>query len=84
MGDGGRTISLAITGASGSAYGLRLLECLLQAGGEVGTLCGEDHADDAACIDDEGAWQGIGKRPVAGNRPQRQQAEPREDRNGRE
>jgi len=28
-------ISLAITGASGSAYGLRLLECLLQAGRQV-------------------------------------------------
>jgi len=31
MHDAARTISLAITGASGSAYGLRLLECLLRA-----------------------------------------------------
>lgn len=31
MGDSRQIISLAITGASGSAYGLRLLECLLQA-----------------------------------------------------
>ena len=29
------TISLAITGASGAAYGLRLLECLLGAGNQV-------------------------------------------------
>lgn len=30
-----RTVALAITGASGAAYGLRLLECLLQAGVRV-------------------------------------------------
>lgn len=29
------TVSLAITGASGACYGLRLLECLLEAGGVV-------------------------------------------------
>ena len=28
-------IALAMTGASGAAYGLRLLECLLQAGEQV-------------------------------------------------
>lgn len=31
----GQTLTLAMTGASGAAYGLRLLECLLQAGEEV-------------------------------------------------
>lgn len=30
-----RTITLAMTGASGAAYGLRLLDCLLQAGCQV-------------------------------------------------
>lgn len=35
MTDQTQTIALAITGASGSVYGLRLLECLLQAGCRV-------------------------------------------------
>lgn len=30
-----KTVTLAMTGASGAAYGLRLLECLLQAGRQV-------------------------------------------------
>ncbi|MEO8487791.1 MAG: flavin prenyltransferase UbiX [Betaproteobacteria bacterium] len=33
-----RTITLALTGASGMPYGLRLLECLLAAGATVGLL----------------------------------------------
>lgn len=32
------TVTLALTGASGLAYGLRLLECLLAAGAEVGVV----------------------------------------------
>ena len=35
MTDFGKPIALAITGASGSAYGLRLLECLIQANRQV-------------------------------------------------
>ncbi len=35
MADFAKSISLAITGASGSAYGLRLLECLLRANRQV-------------------------------------------------
>lgn len=33
-----RTITVAFTGASGMPYGLRLLECLLQAGAQVQLL----------------------------------------------
>ena len=33
-----RTVTLALTGASGMPYGLRLLECLLSAGVEVGLV----------------------------------------------
>ena len=33
-----RTVTLALTGASGMPYGLRLLECLLAAGVEVGLV----------------------------------------------
>jgi 4-hydroxy-3-polyprenylbenzoate decarboxylase len=33
-----RTVTLALTGASGMPYGLRLLECLLAAGTEVGLV----------------------------------------------
>jgi flavin prenyltransferase len=33
-----RTITVAFTGASGMPYGLRLLECLLQAGAQVHLL----------------------------------------------
>ncbi len=35
MADFPRTVTLAMTGASGAAYGLRLLDCLVQAGVEV-------------------------------------------------
>ena len=35
MPDQERPITLAITGASGSIYGLRLLECLIQSGRRV-------------------------------------------------
>jgi 4-hydroxy-3-polyprenylbenzoate decarboxylase len=35
---GASTVTLALTGASGLAYGLRLLECLLGAGAEVGLI----------------------------------------------
>lgn len=35
------TITLALTGASGLAYGLRLLECLLGAGGRVNLLASQ-------------------------------------------
>ena len=33
-----RTVTLALTGASGMPYGLRLLECLLEAGASVGLV----------------------------------------------
>ena len=33
-----RTVTVALTGASGMAYGLRLIECLVQAGAQVGLL----------------------------------------------
>lgn len=33
--EAGKTIAVALTGASGMAYGLRLIECLLQAGASV-------------------------------------------------
>ena len=36
--DGSGTIGLAWTGASGIQYGLRLLECLLQAGRPVALM----------------------------------------------
>ena len=38
-----KTITLALTGASGMPYGIRLLECLLAAGARVLDQLGVEH-----------------------------------------